>query len=206
MTEQRVVKAADEVQLIVFACEAGMGSSLMGANQLKKMVKKAKLDVKVIHAPVSQMPDSTDVIVTHKGLAAQAKAKVPTAATLPRGIEITDDHLNDDVHFPWDDDDAVATLSADAFFVGKQLVESQEVDAVEIGHGEAPSRRNLRRLTERERPGGGRHRAFLRLRSKPGPTRTVRPTRQERRCRWSGAPARCPSIAWSAWSACDRSS
>ncbi|MFW2338805.1 MAG: hypothetical protein ACN4GK_02030 [Acidimicrobiia bacterium] len=89
MTE-RVVKAADEVKLIVFACEAGMGSSLMGANQLKKMVKKAKLDVKVIHSPVSQMPDGTDVIVTHKGLAAQAKAKVPTAAVVPFSMFIND--------------------------------------------------------------------------------------------------------------------
>ena len=89
MTE-RVVKAADDVKLIVFACEAGMGSSLMGANQLKKMVKKAKLDVKVIHAPVSQMPDATDVIVTHKGLAAQAKAKLPTAAVVPFSMFIND--------------------------------------------------------------------------------------------------------------------
>lgn len=79
----RVVKQADEVKLIVFACEAGMGSSLMGANQLKKMVKKAKLDIQVIHAPVSQMPEAADVIVTHKGLAAQAKSKAPNAAVVP---------------------------------------------------------------------------------------------------------------------------
>ena len=46
----KVTKQADDVKLIVFACEAGMGSSLMGANQLKKLVKKAKLDIKVIHA------------------------------------------------------------------------------------------------------------------------------------------------------------
>ena len=79
----RVVKQADEVKLIVFACEAGMGSSLMGANQLKKMVKKAKLDIQVIHAPVSQMPEGADVVVTHKGLAGQAKAKRPDAAIIP---------------------------------------------------------------------------------------------------------------------------
>jgi mannitol-specific phosphotransferase system IIBC component len=79
----KVTKTADEVKLIVFACEAGMGSSLMGANQLKKLVKKAKLDVDVIHAPVSQIPDAADVIVTHKGLAAQAKAKAPDAAVVP---------------------------------------------------------------------------------------------------------------------------
>ena len=54
MTE-RVTKTASDVKLIVFACEAGMGSSLMGANQLKKMVKKAKLDIAVVHRPVGQL-------------------------------------------------------------------------------------------------------------------------------------------------------
>ncbi len=82
MTE-RVIKEASDVKLIVFACEAGMGSSLMGANQLKKMVKKAKLDIKVVHAPVQQMPANVDVIVTHKSLAAQAKTKAPGAAVVP---------------------------------------------------------------------------------------------------------------------------
>lgn len=79
----RVVKNADEVKLIIFACEAGMGSSLMGANQLKKMVKKAKLDIKVVHSPVSQLPDAADVVVCHQGLATQAKAKLPNAAIVP---------------------------------------------------------------------------------------------------------------------------
>ena len=49
-------KQAQDVKLVVFACEAGMGSSLIGANQLKKRVKDAGLDVKVIHSPVNQIP------------------------------------------------------------------------------------------------------------------------------------------------------
>lgn len=79
----RITKEASDVSLIVFACEAGMGSSLMGANQLKKMIKKAKLDVTVVHAPVQQIPDQTDVVLTHKGLASQAKEKAPGAAIVP---------------------------------------------------------------------------------------------------------------------------
>lgn len=82
MSEQ-IIKQAADVKLIVFACEAGMGSSLMGANQLKKMVKKAKLDVQVVHSPVQQMPENVDVIVTHKSLAAQARTKAPHAAIVP---------------------------------------------------------------------------------------------------------------------------
>ena len=78
-----VVKKADEVKLIVFACEAGMGSSLMGANQLKKMCKKAELDVEVIHSPVGQVPAHADVIVTHQSLAGQARSNFPEAAIVP---------------------------------------------------------------------------------------------------------------------------
>lgn len=78
-----VTKQASDVKLIIFACEAGMGSSLMGANQLKKMVKKAKLDITVVHKPVSQLPDNVDVVVTHKSLAAVAKTSAPNAAIVP---------------------------------------------------------------------------------------------------------------------------
>ncbi|MDW3177093.1 MAG: hypothetical protein R8J94_06895 [Acidimicrobiia bacterium] len=80
---ETVVKKAEDVKLIVFACEAGMGSSLMGANQLKKMVKKAKLDIEVIHSPVAQVPAHADVIVTHKSLSTQAKQSFPEAAIIP---------------------------------------------------------------------------------------------------------------------------
>ncbi len=85
-----VVKQAADVRLIVFACEAGMGSSLMGANQLKKMVKKAKLGIEVVHSPVGQLTDEADVIVVHKGLASQAKSKVPGAAIVPFTLFMND--------------------------------------------------------------------------------------------------------------------
>jgi len=77
-----VVKRADEVKLVVFVCEAGMGSSLIGANQLKKRIKDAGLDVKVIHSPVNEIPSNTDVVVAHEGLAERARKVAPTAVVL----------------------------------------------------------------------------------------------------------------------------
>jgi PTS system mannitol-specific IIC component len=77
-----VEKQAAEVRLVVFACEAGMGSSLIGANQLKKRLKDAGLDVKVIHSPVNQIPPETDVVVAHEGLAARARSAAPQAVVL----------------------------------------------------------------------------------------------------------------------------
>ena len=83
-------KNAGDVKLIVFACEAGMGSSLMGANQLKKMVKKTKLDINVVHCPVGQLTDEADVVVVHKGLAGQAAENVPSAAIVPFQLFMND--------------------------------------------------------------------------------------------------------------------
>jgi len=64
-----VEKAAADVRLVVFVCEAGMGSSLIGANQLKRRVKDAGLGVNVIHARVGEIPPDADVVLAHEGLA-----------------------------------------------------------------------------------------------------------------------------------------
>jgi mannitol PTS system EIICBA or EIICB component len=77
-----VAKHAADVRLIVFACEAGMGSSLIGANQLKKRVKDLGLDIRVIHSPVNQIPPDTDVVVAHEGLAPRARQVAPQAVVL----------------------------------------------------------------------------------------------------------------------------
>ena len=77
-----VTKAAADVRWIVLACEAGMGSSLMVTNFLKKKVKKAKLDIKVTHSPVHDIPSAADVVVTHAGLADRVKQVAPAAAVV----------------------------------------------------------------------------------------------------------------------------
>lgn len=77
-----VEKAAAEVRLVAFACEAGMGSSLIGANQLKKRLKEAGLPVTVIHAPVNAIPPDTDVVIAHAGLAERARRAAPSAVVL----------------------------------------------------------------------------------------------------------------------------
>lgn len=90
MTE-RATTDVENVKLIVFACEAGMGSSLMGANQLKKMVKKAKLtEITVVHSPVGQLTTDADIIVVHKGLAQQAHQKIPDAVIVQFDLFMND--------------------------------------------------------------------------------------------------------------------
>ena len=74
---------ASDVKVIIFACEAGMGSSLMGVNSLKKKLRKAKVKgVKVIHKPARAIPKNAQVVVAHQGLAKTARRKAPNAVVL----------------------------------------------------------------------------------------------------------------------------
>lgn len=74
---------ASEVKKIVIACEAGMGSSVMVTNKLKKKVKQAKLNVTVAHTPARAIPKDAQVVVVHKGLAKLALEKAPWAVVIP---------------------------------------------------------------------------------------------------------------------------
>ena len=73
---------ASEVKKICLACEAGAGSSLMVKNGLIKKAKKAGLDVEIVHAPATQIPADSDIVVCHTGLSGAAKAAAPDNAVI----------------------------------------------------------------------------------------------------------------------------
>ncbi|TVT27296.1 PTS mannitol transporter subunit IICB [Salinicoccus cyprini] len=68
-----------KVDKIVFACDAGMGSSAMGAGMLKNKFKKAGLDIEVTNSAINQLKGDEDIIITQKVLTERAESKVPTA-------------------------------------------------------------------------------------------------------------------------------
>ncbi|GLL50660.1 PTS mannitol-specific transporter subunit IIBC [Tetragenococcus halophilus] len=69
-----------EVKHIVFACEAGMGSSAMGASVLRNMVKKSNLDVDVTNLVINHLEDDAQsLVVTQKELYDRAEQKAPSA-------------------------------------------------------------------------------------------------------------------------------
>jgi galactose PTS system EIIB component len=75
--------SATEVKTIIFACEAGMGSSLMSVNSLKKKLKAAQiLNITVVHKPVRDIPADAQLVIVHKGLAKTAQTKAPNAVVL----------------------------------------------------------------------------------------------------------------------------
>lgn len=72
--------AASHVKKVVFSCDAGMGSSAMGAAALRKKFEKAGLNsITVINTAINDIPDDADIVITHKSLTERAVAKAPRA-------------------------------------------------------------------------------------------------------------------------------
>lgn len=67
------------VDLVVFACDAGMGSSAMGASILRKKFKEAGIGIEVVNKAINDIPDKADIVITQKTLTDRAKAKKPDA-------------------------------------------------------------------------------------------------------------------------------
>jgi len=68
-----------KVEKIVFACDAGMGSSAMGASLLRKKVKEADLAVNVTNTAISNIPADTQIVITQEKLTPRAQNKMPGA-------------------------------------------------------------------------------------------------------------------------------
>ncbi|MEB8285441.1 PTS mannitol transporter subunit IICBA [Aeromonas veronii] len=67
------------VRNIVVACDAGMGSSAMGAGMLRKRVQAAGLGISVTNRAIDQLDDQVDWVITHKDLTERARRHAPNA-------------------------------------------------------------------------------------------------------------------------------
>ena len=78
--EHEATSRGKPIHNIVFACDAGMGSSAMGASILRNKVKKAGFDdVKVVNVAIANLTDDIDLVVTHQDLTPRAKDRTPGA-------------------------------------------------------------------------------------------------------------------------------
>ncbi|MBO0455988.1 PTS mannitol transporter subunit IICBA [Enterococcus hulanensis] len=87
------------INKIIFACDAGMGSSAMGASVLRDKVKKAGLSLPVSNSAINNLSDDPNaLIVTQEELHDRASQKAPSATFVqvenfmnsPRYDEIVD--------------------------------------------------------------------------------------------------------------------
>lgn len=88
-----------EIKNVVFACDAGMGSSAMGASVLRNKIKKAGIeDVTVVNKAIANLDSSADVVITHQDLTERARLQTPDAVHIsvdnfmnsPRYDEVVD--------------------------------------------------------------------------------------------------------------------
>lgn len=72
---------------VCFACDAGLGSSAMGAAMLRKKLRTVQLDdsVTVVHASLDEIPEEADLIITHHYLLNRAKKSAPGRVYLSIG-------------------------------------------------------------------------------------------------------------------------
>ena len=78
MTLEEALKNNIKINKIVVACDAGMGSSAMGATILKKLATEKGIEnITIVNSAISNLDDSADIIITQKSLTALAKEKMP---------------------------------------------------------------------------------------------------------------------------------
>lgn len=69
-----------KVNHVIFACDAGMGSSAMGASMLRNKFKKAGIqNVDVTNTAINQLPGDAQLVITQKKLTDRAIKQVPSA-------------------------------------------------------------------------------------------------------------------------------
>lgn len=106
-----LAKANGEIKKIVFACDAGMGSSAMGATKFRNRIAPLNLGITVINTSVDNVPADADVVVCQAVLQDRAKASAPQAELITIGNFLADPNL----------DALYASLEAKASGAGEQL-------------------------------------------------------------------------------------
>lgn len=80
---------------IVFACDAGMGSSAMGATKFRNRLKAVRPDIVVTNTSVDNIPSDCDITVVQTVLADRARECAPNAVLITIGNFLADPALDD---------------------------------------------------------------------------------------------------------------
>ena len=79
---QQQVTDYNGLKKIFISCDAGMGSSAMGASMLRKKVNDAGLPIEVANCAINDLPEDARLVITHQDLTLRAKKQVPNAMHL----------------------------------------------------------------------------------------------------------------------------
>lgn len=85
---------AGPVGKVVFACDAGMGSSAMGATRFRKRIEPLGSGVQVTNSSVDTIPSGTDVVVCQSQLSQRAEKAAPESEVIVIGNFLSDPALD----------------------------------------------------------------------------------------------------------------
>lgn len=85
---------ADDIKKIVFACDAGMGSSAMGATKFRNRINPLNLGITVTNTSVDNVPADADVVVCQYILQDRAVKSAPQARLVAIGNFLQDPNLD----------------------------------------------------------------------------------------------------------------
>lgn len=88
------IERSSEIRKIIFACDAGMGSSAMGATKFRNRIKNDRPDITVSNTSVDNIPADCDIAVVQATLAARAKKSAPQAQLITIGNFLADPALD----------------------------------------------------------------------------------------------------------------
>lgn len=88
------VKKAEGVKKVVFACDAGMGSSAMGATKFRNRIKAQRPDLTVINTSVDNIPADCDIAVVQITLVDRARKCAPQAQVVTLNNFLADPALD----------------------------------------------------------------------------------------------------------------
>lgn len=88
------IENADNIKKIIFACDAGMGSSAMGATKFRNRIKASRPDITVTNTSVDNIPADCDIAVVQAVLAERAKKSAPQARLISIGNFLADPALD----------------------------------------------------------------------------------------------------------------
>ncbi len=111
-----------QIDRVIFACDAGMGSSAMGASLLRKKFEEEDIDMDVTNSAINQLKDDANtLVITQQELTNRAQQRTPSS------MHISVDNFLQSPKY----DDIVAEFSSENVEEEETQEPSQAIDRVE---------------------------------------------------------------------------
>lgn len=88
------IERSSEIRKIIFACDAGMGSSAMGATKFRNRIKNDRPDISVTNTSVDNIPADCNIAIVQTTLADRARKSAPQAQLITIGNFLADPALD----------------------------------------------------------------------------------------------------------------